>query len=62
MGLDSPGVADYVQKEVQAVVASVAIPWVFSQDLGFFYPTMGCGVFHEDFGFFCGFVKVFGFF
>jgi len=32
-----------------AAADNVATPWVFSQDLGF-YPTLGYGVFHEDFG------------
>src|SRR6218665_3278673 len=40
-------------------LCSVATPWVFSQDLGFFDPTLGYGLLgfvHEDHGF-CRFFK-----
>ena len=34
---------------------SVATPWFFSQDLGFFNSTLGYGLFPEDLGLFMGF-------
>ena len=42
------------------VFVSVATPWLFSQDLGFFDPTLGYGVFHKNLGF-SGFFKALGF-
>src|SRR6218665_3564277 len=39
------------------VQTSVATPWVFSQDLDFFDPTLGSGFFRENLGFFLGFFK-----
>jgi len=45
-----------------ALSISVATPWVFSQDLGFFDPTLGYGFFHEGLGFFLGFFKDLGIF
>jgi len=41
----------------QPSLTSVATPWIFSQDLGFFIRPWDVGFFHEDLGFFLSFLR-----